>query len=107
MLSAREDDFFGLVDAGREIGRAALVWVKLHHQPAMRGPDLGFLIARPQTEHVISVIGGHATAPATRLPWVFVIRMVLTNVAPVWHTLIEIGLHEERTFGVGDAKLFE
>ena len=94
--SAAEQDFLRLVDPRREIGRAALVGVHLHHQPAMRLPDV--LLARAGTDpkHGIGLLGAHAVRAARAAPRPACSADSCVIVAPARQAPIEIGLHQRR-----------
>ena len=63
---AAEQDLLRLVDARREIGRSALVRVHLHHQPAMRLPDVLLARVAADAEHGVGLLGGSCGCCAPR-----------------------------------------
>ena len=88
-MSAKKN-VFGLVDAGREVRRPALVGVQLHHQHAMRTPDLVRPGARLHAQDLISLLFRHrARLRPTARPRV---RISLSVFTPAGKPAVEIRL---------------
>ena len=88
-MSAQQN-VLGLVDPGRQIGRAALVGVELQHQGAMRAPNL--LGARPRlkAQDLVGLLFRHrAGLRAAARPR---IRVALSVFTPAGKPAVEIRL---------------
>src|SRR6185436_16674148 len=65
--TASQQHLFGLVDLGREIGRAPLVGMQLLHQRAVGALDLGGVRPRRHAKDLVSLLLGHLAATPRRL----------------------------------------
>ena len=86
---AAQQDVLGLIDARRQTGRAAMVWMEFLHQDAVRPRNLLGAGALRQAQNLVSLLLGHrppAAAPAPRLP------VSLCCLTPTGEPAVEISL---------------
>ena len=78
-LTPAHQDFLGFVDAGREVGRPAMVWMKLLHQIAVRPRYLARRRALLKSQYLVSLIlGDRLSASRTAAPRVSASLLCLT-----------------------------
>ena len=88
-MSAQQD-ILGLIDARGQSGRAAMVWMKLHHQRMMRTDDFLAVRALRQAQDFIRFFARHRlSAPASLPP---PLALILVCVTPTGKPAVEISL---------------
>ena len=98
-------DLFCLVDAGREVGRSALIGMKFHHHPPVSSADLLFFYAWFQAKHLVGLVCRHAGARASRPRLLIPCRTASMPISPTLRSTIKKRFHQQRTLSIGGAKL--
>ena len=76
-MSAQQN-ILGLIDPRGQSGRAAMIWMKLLHQTAVRGDDLLAARALRQAQDFVRLIAGQRSAAPPPLPRVTITLLCLS-----------------------------
>ena len=98
-----QQNVFGLIDSRREVGRAAVIGMKLLHEGPMGPRDLLTGRALRKTKDLMSLIFRHGTwspAASMRRTGAPVVSSVLCCLTPAGKPAVEISFKQPRAFGV-------